>query len=373
MSDMRIAYLPLEPYKERYTELLCGWTMNAWEDLNDSPLTTIYGRSFHELIQTGPVLDAHGRCVYSLSQIAHLAELLRMGEQFDVIYLDDMFSPGYEALPYILDQLPASQKRPLIYTYNFAQSVDIYDFTYKMRRWMRHYEQIVSETCAGVFVASEIHEELMRVAGLECPVHVVGHQLDSESVRQIAGLGQLRWDDREQQVVFNSRFDSEKQPHFFMDLVERLSDQYKFVVCTGSKELRSNDKFALGRALQLEYEGKLTIARDMTKHTYYEILGRSRVHFNCALQDFISYGLLEASALGTITIVPAYRSFVGLFTDPAHYYIPWNLDHAIQQVHQAMRGLFMADEVAAPSLASDQALSRMHAIMKTDYEREKRA
>jgi hypothetical protein len=64
----------------------------------------------------GQVLDAHGRSYFSMSQMMNLVQLMKNGEVTaeDVIYFEDMFQPGIESLPYIMDQIPAEQ-RPRIY------------------------------------------------------------------------------------------------------------------------------------------------------------------------------------------------------------------------------------------------------------------
>ena len=61
-----------------------------------------------DAINVGQVLDAHGRSYYSLHQMANLVALLHDGDftNDDVIFSEDLFQPGFAALPYILAQLP---------------------------------------------------------------------------------------------------------------------------------------------------------------------------------------------------------------------------------------------------------------------------
>ena len=59
-------------------------------------------------ISVGQVLDAHGRSYFGMSQIMNLVQMMRNGECAgeDVIYFEDMFQPGIDALPYIFQQSP---------------------------------------------------------------------------------------------------------------------------------------------------------------------------------------------------------------------------------------------------------------------------
>ena len=64
------------------------------------------------------MLDAHGRSYFGMSQIMNLVQMMRNGECTgeDVIYFEDMFQPGIESLPYIMDQIPDNSKTPGICT-----------------------------------------------------------------------------------------------------------------------------------------------------------------------------------------------------------------------------------------------------------------
>ena len=109
-------------------------------------------------IVTGSVLDAHGRSYYSLSQTMNLVQKMKNGEitSDDVIFYEDMFTPGLECLPYIMDQSPP-EYRPKVFLRFLAQTTDPDDFLIRegMFDWMRRYEQMVDEFVDGICVASE--------------------------------------------------------------------------------------------------------------------------------------------------------------------------------------------------------------------------
>lgn len=334
---MKVWYLPLETYRERYTEQLLNWTERAFQR-HGVAYNVVHGARLEgaEHITTGPVLDARGRCHYALTQVAELMTLVPRMAQEDWVFVEDLFTPGYESLPYVFDQLGW---RPRIATRNYAQSMDPDDFTFPMRRWMRHFEHLVDQTADVVFVASTVHREMIHAAGLDSTrTEVVGLPFDIDSVREQGPFNVLPWAERPRHVVYASRFDKEKQPHLFMDLVDRtkardINAPVSFVVCTGSDEVRSNDPSVPERLIQMALDNKLTLHAGCTKADYYRELAQARVQFNCARQDFVSFTALEASAFGVATLAPAFRSFPeALEGRLSQLYVPWSVQHAWEQL-----------------------------------------
>jgi glycosyltransferase involved in cell wall biosynthesis len=371
---MRVWYLPLEPYVERYTWQLQKWTEKAFAR-NDILFTTVLGAGTQQHISTGRVLDAHGRCLWALSQMAQLVKHLQTGavQADDVILLHDLFHPGYEALPYILAQ-QFKEMKPRVYAQNWAQSVDVYDFTFPMRGWMRPYEHMCDSTLSGVFVASTEHRNLLASVGLLARSHVIGLPFDMVDV--CLGVPYQPWHGRKKRVVFSSRFDSEKQPKFFLELARqaRTDSRFKeafqdveFAVCTGSKGLRSNDGNLVLAAKQFEQKGFVQIYEALSKPEYYEILADSRAHFNCSLQDWVSFSMLEASALGPPTLAPSFRGFPeALFADPRRLYTPWNMDEALRKLAAMLKDEPLSRDCRNVAEHHDGTLARMCDIIKSE-------
>ena len=139
----------LESYQARYTYQLTDWTKRAYDKRNINyvivPGDTI---DDSEAIVTGQVLDAHGRSYFGMSQMMNLVKMLKAGEitNKDIIFFEDMFQPGMEALPYILQQTP-EKYQPQIYLRCLAQAIDPDDFVHVwgMSKWMSLYEQMCNE------------------------------------------------------------------------------------------------------------------------------------------------------------------------------------------------------------------------------------
>lgn len=339
---MKVWYLPLEPYRERYTEQLLDWTLAAFDAAKVEYEVVSGGHVEGEprRIKVGPVLDAVGRCQWALTQVAALLGRASEIRAEDWVLVEDLFTPGYEALAYVFEQT----EWPHVATRNYAQSVDPDDFTFPMRDWMRSFEQIVDATANLVFVASTCHREMWQAANLgAAPVAVVGLPFNSTMVRAQGPRTVLPWAARDWLVVYSSRLDREKQPHLFMDVVEtylarRKNAAARFVVCTGADRPRSNDPTVLSRLAALERDGRIEVRCGLTKAAYYSVLAEARVQVNTARQDFVSFTALEASAYGVPTLAPAFRSFPeALANRRSQLYVPWSVEDAVGQLDRLLR------------------------------------
>ena len=339
----KLYYMGLEPYEGRYTLQLQQWNEAVFKrrgiDYVVVPGQTIDNT---KAISVGQVLDAHGRSYFGMSQMMNLVQMMRSGEVTgnDVIYFEDMFQPGIESLPYIMDQIPHHQ-RPRVFVRCLAQAIDPDDFVHVwgMAKWMGLYEKMVNEF-ATVLATNEEMVAHMRIAGYEAPIYNISGLAfgKDEVIERVGGPVEIRrFDQRALRVVFAARFDQEKQPDFFMDLIEEYhrrnpNSGVEFAVLSGGP-LRSNNSKYLDRAYQLEAEGKLKIRKDLNKNQYYAIVNDSRVLFNCALQDWVSNTVSEADALGCNVLYPAYRSFPETFAnDPDRLYIPWSMEDALAKL-----------------------------------------
>jgi len=339
----KLFYMGLEPYKARYTLQLQDWNVSVFNRRNiNYHLVNGQTLSNDQSIVTGQVLDAHGRTYYSLTQMAELVRLMKIGEvtSEDVIYFEDMYTSGIDSIPYILKQVP-KEYRPKVYVRCLAQTIDPDDFlhVWDMQGFMRKYEEMVNEFVDGVLASNEEMVMHMKVAGWKAPIYnISGLAFGKDEVR-----GRVKnikpFDKRKLRVVFAARWDQEKQPDFYMDIIEEYSKRYndvEFALLSGAK-LRSNNDSFTERTLRLESEGKLKIYSDLEKNDYYELLNDSRVLFNCALQDWVSNTVSEADALGCNVIYPAYRSFPETFAnDHTRMYVPWSMTDALIKLENAI-------------------------------------
>jgi hypothetical protein len=331
----------LEPYKARYTLQLQEWSRAVFErrgiDYVIVPGETLTN---DQAIVTGQVLDAHGRSYFGMSQIMNLVRYMKQGEvtSEDVIFFEDMFQPGIESLPYIMDQI-TPEMRPRVYVRCLAQTIDPDDFVHvwDMTRWMTHYERMVNEF-ATVLATNEEMVAHMRVAGWTADIYnISGLSFGKAEVLSRVNNQVRPFDSRKKRVVFAARWDQEKQPDFFMDIIDawhrlRPNEDVEFALLSGSS-LRSNNSSYMARTLEMQQQGRLTVYQDLDKNQYYDLLNDSRVMFNCALQDWVSNTVSEADALGCNVVYPAYRSFPETFAnDWTRLYVPWSVEDALKKI-----------------------------------------
>jgi hypothetical protein len=344
----KLYYMGLESYESRYTLQLTEWNRRVFEQRGlDVVYVTGNTLDNSQKIVTGQVLDAHGRSYFGMSQMMNLVQLMQQGAvtSDDVIYFEDMFQPGIESLPYIMDQVPANM-RPQVYVRCLAQAIDPDDFVHVwgMEKWMGLYEKMVNEFVTGVLATNEEMVAHMRIAGWTAPIYNISGLAfgKSEVLERIGGAENIKpFDSRTRRVGFAARFDQEKQPGFFMDLIEMYNElttePCEFAIYSGGP-LRSNNPEFIERARRMEAEGHLRIYDNISKNEYYALLNDTRVQFNCSLQDWVSNTVSEADTLGCNVLYPAYRSFPETFAnDPNRLYIPWSIDDAYHKMQNLLR------------------------------------
>lgn len=348
----KLYHLCLEKYPSRYTWQLADWNKAVFDRRNIN-YEVLEGETLPSInkIVTGSVLDAHGRSYYSMTQISKLVELMQQGmvTNEDVVFIEDMFAPGIESIPYIMNQTNPAY-HPKIFVRCWAQSPDPDDFINRtgMLEWMRHYELMLDQFLSGILIASEELAAYMRVSGIKAPLYVVGLPFGKEEVQSRVPDRKPVWD-RKERIAFASRWDDEKQPDFYMDLAEefyKIDSRVEFAVFTGRDYLDSNREEYASRAMKLEraHNVNFKVYTGLEKNEYYRLLADSKIIFNCALQDWVSFTAIEADAMGTWPLYPAYRSFPEtLFNNANHMYTPWSIDDAVAKLGKMLMAIDARD------------------------------
>jgi hypothetical protein len=372
----------LEPYKARYTLQLQEWNESVFKKRGIN-YVIVLGETLSndQSIVTGQVLDAHGRSYFGMSQMMNLVKMMKAGEvtNEDVIYFEDMFQPGIESLPYIMDQIDLAH-RPRIYVRCLAQSIDPDDFVHVwgMEKWMGHYEKMVNEFVDGVLATNEEMVAHMRIAGWDAPIYNISGLAfgKSEVLGRVDKL--IPFHDRKHRVVFSARWDQEKQPDFYMDVIEAWANRHpnnnvEFAICSGAK-LRSNNDSYMKRTYDLVERDLLRIYEDLEKDDYYNIVNNSRVVFNCALQDWVSNTVSEADALGCNVLYPAYRSFPETFAnDHTRLYVPWSVDDALDKLEKLLKKPHESiGKISDYNNGTIDRICEQHLRMSTDYRKHTR-
>lgn len=349
----RLIFLPIESYKSRYsqyTSVADGVYETCFKQLGIN-FKAIRPSNELKTIKQGQVLDVQQRLNWCQAQISELVRMICEDEidpQEDVIYLEDFFTFSFEAIPYAQSSKFGSwsQDHAKVFSFCHAQSFDINDFTAAWKWWLRPLEQMWFDYQEGVFCAARQMLPLIAGAGISLTkgsrykVHPVGHAVNKDSMLRIADAEfAIPWEDRPKNVVYSSRWDLEKNPNFFMDLIEAVlkeRDDITFTVCSGHTKLSSNDPDLIFRleSIVLKYPGKVWVLDNINLNRYYSELKNSRVLFNCALQDWISYVLIDATINGCAPLFPNWLSFPdALERNTKHLYANMNLEDAKQKLY----------------------------------------
>lgn len=333
-------YLPLEPVQSRYTHDLC----NENDGWMTSLLRSAFGKQFVYVnpetpkrpdIKTGAVLDAYTRSAYAMEQCKVVCGLLDDGalKTGDILYLQDFWTPGLEAVLYTAHLCKVELR---IYAMVHAQSVDQWDFTYDMRSWMRPIELGYANAMQGLFVASSIHKEQLRLAGVTTPIHVVSlpyneaiasrrYHADSHFTKQKA-------------VIYSSRLDKEKDPEFMLKVAKEFlarNQEWEWWVTTSAKEFRSynNPEFITDMRKFARAIRRFRLFEGLTKQEYIDRLRQATIQFNSSKQDYVSWTLIEALHSECWPVYPCYNSFPECLPASA-LYTPGSVGGAIGVLHR---------------------------------------
>jgi glycosyltransferase involved in cell wall biosynthesis len=334
-------YFPLEPVASRYTEQLCdeqdGWMTKTFDECKSLESTWLDGNHDGQAkdIKTGAVLDTHTRVRWCFKQCEQFLDSLRKGEvkNGDIIYLQDLSTPGFEGVLYALDMAG-------IETRNFAMvhanTYDPFDFmSTVLGSWACRWDDMMMESMEAVFVASTVHKEQILSQSPHKKIHVVGLPFDSSAVPIIKAK-------KKQQVVYSSRIDREKNPDFMLKVARDFLEaepKATWVCTTSAKEFRSyNNAGIVGLMRKLAAENPRFILKEgLTKEEYYTILAESMVQFNCADQDYVSWTAIEAAHQGCSLVYPYNGSFLECLKD-GHLYTHNDPDDAVGMLQTALYG-----------------------------------
>ncbi len=366
----KLFYFGLEPLKARYTyQLSKEWMPATFEPYaNELEFIDVEGEfDPDQQIKIGAVLDAVGRGKFAMSQCANFLDMLNLDEvkDGDIIFLQDYWHPGIESILYAIDLYGIDLK---IYSMLHAQSVDEYDFTYPMRNWMRGFELGLDKRMTGIFIGSTVHKEQLREAGFTAPIHVVSLPIHKQAT--LAKLPEYNSLDKKDVVVYSSRLDKEKNPFFMMEVAKEFLKQkpdFEWHVTTSGKEFRSMLPGAIDALNKLaEEEPRFKLLNGLTKEEYYTELATCKIQFNSALQDYVSWTVIEATAFGADIVYPNFRSFPE-FVDSDRMYKAFDVQSAIDTIHDVLENIKTHYDIVD---TSDLGRQMEGYIIANDYDKE---
>lgn len=335
----KLFYLPCEKYKSRWTEYTSGedgmFARQLREDGRPVELITVAPSKETFEIKSGVVLDTFKRAEWCFEQVKYLILAIQTGMlgSDDTIYIEDFWLPGMETIPYACT---LKGVRPKVYALLHAQSCDEADFTFQMLPWIRHFEVGWASWLSGIFVSHEILRSKVIAANICGPekVHATGMIMTRKVLtdRFYPGLVLAKGEEvprRDRTVVFTSRLDPEKRPDLFLKLAKIYLRDCPW----------ANFRVLSGRAISDEFkrqaeEAGVLCLENIGKAQYYAELCTASVLANTAVQDFVSYALLDALAYGCQPLAPDWLTFPSVMGyESAYLYLNQNMEDAARKLN----------------------------------------
>jgi len=314
--------LPIEPLTERYSDYWWSLIPEGFKQLGNE-VVVIEGKQLTSTVIKGTVLDTYGTNYVKSTQIQEVCQLFQDGKvnNGDVFFVCDIWFPGVEAIRYMADLSGIKVK---IFGIWHAGSITIEDFMEPHHQWAKYFELGFLNMCDGVFVGSEYSREAilnkllpyvlndMEAKMIADKIHATGLPMNFVQLNTIKT-------EKKPRIIFPSRFDIEKRPNVFLDMIEViLSQNYipminglEFMFCTGRSRIRSNEPWLIEKYKFLEeiipslYPNvSLRFEYNLNKEQYYTLLSEATCMVSCTVDETFGYCVAEACAVGTVPIVP---------------------------------------------------------------------
>jgi len=298
-KKLKIVNVPIESIEERYSADWNVWFPKVFSEVSfiKSVHNVVGVPQLVEGITKGEFLDVIGTHYYKASQVMQLCRLAQQDylDENTVVFFNDLWFPGIEALFYIKDALGLKFRIAGIL---HAGTYDPWDYiTQKgMGKWAAAMESQWFTYVDRIFVASHYHKRLITSARgtlLGDKIEVTG--LPVMNADQL--LKRSRSAIKRRRVVFPHRLAPEKQPEMFEHMAYVLSQRD---VCKG-------------------WEFKSTKKECFTKSEYYEYLLESAIVVSCAKQETFGIAQREALYCGCVPVQPWGLSYKEFFPGSVSY------------------------------------------------------
>ncbi len=303
-----LVYVPIESLTERYTE---QWRRNFPIEFEKAGWNVIVidGKPLVEDdIKVGAFLDVNSTCHYKFSQLQQLSKLFNDGlvAQGTTFFFGDVEFWGIESV-----RLMARMNNVQVNLTGFlhAGSYTKGDAFEVAADFQQYTEVGWIASLDKVFVGSEYHKRAFTERRL-LPLNAL-HLADRIVVTKnpIFADEYHQFDlPKEKRVLLTNRTDSEKDVTSTLELFAHLQPKFpdwKFVVTTSRKTLRSNDPRITEYARRLQATGVIEILEGLSKEQYHRELARSSIMVSHSPEENYGYCIAEALHYKVIPILKA--------------------------------------------------------------------
>ncbi len=296
---MNIWLVDLEAVETRYTK---QWKIELPKILkkNNHTVKIISGGESPQATTPGAFLNFGGTNVYKSKQLEIIGLAFCNGEVRDGDYFlyTDAWNPTVIQLKYMAELLNVKIKIGGMW---HAGSYDPQDFLGRLigdKPWVRYAEKSMFECFDHNYFATNFHIDMF-----------LNNLLDKEVVVNNSKIVRCGWpmeylkdtlydyknSSKENIILFPHRLAPEKQLDIFLDL-KKTMPQYEFIVC--------QDK-------------------QLDKHQYHTLLGKSKMVFSANLQETLGISWYEGALVNCIPMVPNRLSYKEMALDEFKYPTEW--------------------------------------------------
>jgi len=296
---MNIWLVDLEAVETRYTK---QWKIELPKILkkNNHTVKIISGGESPQATTPGAFLNFGGTNVYKSKQLEIIGLAFCNGEVQDGDYFlyTDAWNPTVIQLKYMAELLNVKIKIGGMW---HAGSYDPQDFLGRLigdKPWVRYAEKSMFECFDHNYFATNFHIDMF-----------LNNLLDKEAVVNNSKIVRCGWpmeylkdtlydyknSSKENIILFPHRLAPEKQLDIFLDL-KKTMPQYEFIVC--------QDK-------------------QLDKHQYHTLLGKSKIVFSANLQETLGISWYEGALVNCIPMVPNRLSYEEMALDEFKYPTEW--------------------------------------------------
>ena len=296
---MNIWLVDLEAVETRYTK---QWKIELPKILkkNNHTVKIISGGESPQATTPGAFLNFGGTNVYKSKQLEIIGLAFCNGEVQDGDYFlyTDAWNPTVLQLKYMAELLNVKIKIGGMW---HAGSYDPQDFLGRLigdKPWVRYAEKSMFECFDHNYFATDFHIDMF-----------LNNLLDKEAVVNNSKIVRSGWpmeylkdtlhdyknSSKENIILFPHRLAPEKQLDIFLDL-KKTMPQYEFIVC--------QDK-------------------QLDKHQYHTLLGKSKMVFSANLQETLGISWYEGALVNCIPMVPNRLSYEEMALDEFKYPTEW--------------------------------------------------
>lgn len=296
--------VPIEPIDQRYTK---QWYTDIPEMLAmriskeglNLKIRNIPGQEVEDRTTPGAFLDFGKTNFYKGTQTALIAEAFSTGTvtSGDKFLVTDAWNFTVTAIRYMSELFDIPVEIHGIWHAGAYDPSDILGM--KMSpEWSSNQERAWYYACDYNYFATDFHMR-MFLQNLEIPRKDDGRAYRSgQPYNYVAEVCENLYDfpEKEDVIVFTHRLNSDKQPDIFRDLVERLPDDWGYVI---------------------------TQDHNYTKEEYYEVLARSKLSFSCSLHENLGIGMAESTLCGCVPIMPGRACYPEIYLKDFIYPTEW--------------------------------------------------